>query len=115
MPSASLATGRNFVIATTGLTQAGGATNIDISAIQSSAIQIAVETTGAVTTGTLAVSVRPRGCTSYRVLYDEFGSAISITMTAPQIVTVSACNYDSIKVTPTSYDGTSYAVYVSGL
>lgn len=97
------------------LTQAMGATAIDISAINRSALQIAIETAGVVTAGTLGITVRARGTTSYRTLNDQFGSAISISLASPVITVIGLCNYDSIKVTPTAFDGTSYTVYVSGM
>jgi len=116
MPSASTsATNRNFVIATTGLTQAGGATTIDISSIQNSALQIAFETTGATTAGTLGITYRPRGATTYRTLLDQNGTTVSVALTTCQAITIPAANIDSIKVTPTAFDGTTYSVLVSGL
>lgn len=97
------------------LTQAGGATAIDISSIQRSSLQLAYQYTGSPTTGTLAVTARPRGGSTYVAVLDQFGVALSIPMTAAAVISITGCNYDSIKVTPTSFNGTDYTVLISGI
>lgn len=97
------------------LTQADGATAIDISSINRSALQIALEVVGTPTTGALTITGRPRGLTDYVAVYNAAGAVLTMGMTTASAVVIDACNFDSILVTPASYDGTSYSVTISGL
>lgn len=97
------------------LTQAMGATAVDISGITRSSLQLAYQYTGSPTTGTLTITGRPRGGTDYVTIYNAYGAALTLAMTAASAVTISGCNFDSIKLTPASFDGTNYTVLISGV
>ena len=97
------------------LTQAGGSHDIDISSITKRNIQIKIESAGAPTTGTLAVYVRARGTTTWNILKDSFGAPLSVSMVSPDLLSVTNCNIDAVRVVPSSFNGSTYDVYISGM
>ena len=75
--------------------------------------QISITTTGATTTGVLAIKVRPALGALFLDVSDSSGTAITIDMVNPQPVLFSG-NIDAIRVTPTSFNGTSYTLIHHG-
>ena len=84
-----------------GLTQAGGAQSFDIDE-EGREHQITVETVGGPTAGTLQVQTRAPGATAY----NDIGSTIDM-VNGPLIFHFKG-RYDSLQLTPSGFNGTSY-------
>lgn len=97
----------------TGLTQAGGAQTLTLSAGDQNFYQIYITTSAAPTAGTLALSVAYPDSNTFVALKDADGNAISITMNDPQAVVVEYAVISKLRVTPTSFDADkTYSVFV---
>jgi hypothetical protein len=97
-----------------GLTQAQGAVLLFDAGLNTTH-QISIGTVGATTAGSLAVVARAAveegeaNNNPYTSIYDSTGTVIAINMASPQPLIFSG-NIDSIRITPTSFDGTTYSV-----
>lgn len=99
----------------TGNTQGGGAITIadtsNLAMKKASAHQISAEQTGG-TAGTLAISVKPTGKTSFEALTVN-GVQQIINLASPSALIFDGA-IEAVKLTPTAFDGTSYSVQISG-
>lgn len=67
---------------------------------------------GTVTSGTLAVAVKPYGRTTFETLYDQYGVAVTLDM-ANQKTYVIEGRFIEMQFTPTSINGT-YSIAATG-
>jgi len=74
--------------------------------------RFAIETSGTVTAGTLAVEVKA-GVGGYRAVKDGSGQAVTVDMAGPQVMLLDG-PVEAIKFTPADFDGDGYTVEVKG-
>ena len=94
-----------------GLTQAGGAVVIDVNG-DAMAHQMSTTKTGG-TAGTLTVEVMPTGSGRFEVLTVN-GVAVTLNLADDKTFGPFDGSFDSVRVTPTGFDGTSYTVTLAG-
>lgn len=98
-----------------GLTQADGAVTIDVSTLDSSAIQVAFDTVGTVTTGSATLQMRCHGSGELESVNDSTGTPITVNFPAPKTVVIDNARVVEIVVTPSGFDGDSYGVTVTAV
>lgn len=77
-------------------------------------VSIEMQSASTITTGTIALAVRPRGCTDPTPVVGSDGTALALDMTAgPHTIRFSG-RFIELTVTPTNYDGDTFSVAAKG-
>lgn len=103
---------QHYKASLTGLTQANGAKSLDVSGSAKTDFVIFVVPSGTVTAGTLTVGIKTKEVPDSDD-HQDLTSTIDFTDPAPMKITSVALK--SLEFTPTSFDGDSYSVYVTGV